>query len=229
MLQKCNRKLIYGECDSCYGEIVPVISVTGIHIYEGIAMSIKSFAVLPVTLAFACGGSLPAVVAGDEVPQGSHVNMSIPTSEDDALAQDLAKVLIEAESVPPDGQLRTTGSLRWEVTKESSQELSLMGREQGYAPQFRVTAGWYLYLYLNTDEHKRIGMAVGGVLGNAICGSLGVTGVGGLACVTVLATFSRYLMEKGAPGPNQCGELRLLWGAFTPVGYKIINRPCNEI
>ena len=114
-------------------------------------MSIKSFAVLPVTLAFACGGSLPAVVAGDEVPQGSHVNMSIPTSEDDALAQDLAKVLIEAESVPPDGQLRTTGSLRWKVTKESSQELSLMGREQGYAPQFRVTAGWYLYLYLNTD------------------------------------------------------------------------------
>ncbi len=31
-------------------------------------MSIKSFAVLPVTLAFACGGSLPTVVAGDEVP-----------------------------------------------------------------------------------------------------------------------------------------------------------------
>ena len=192
-------------------------------------MSIKSFAVLPVTLAFACGGSLPAVVAGNEVPQGSHVNMSIPASEDDALAQDLAKVLIEAESVPPDGQLRTTGSLRWKVTKEPSQELSVMGREQGYAPQFRVTAGWYLYLYLNTDEHKAIGGVTGRVLGSAICGALGVTGVGGIACASVIGGRAGYLMGKGAPGPNECGELRLLWGAFTPVGYKIINRPCNEI
>ncbi|WP_148304039.1 ubiquitin family protein [Actinotignum schaalii] len=192
-------------------------------------MSIKSFAVLPVTLAFACGGSLPAVVAGDEVPQGSHVNMSIPTSEDDALAQDLAKVLIEAESVPPDGQLRTTGSLRWKVTKEPSQELSLMGREQGYAPQFRVTAGWYLYLYLNSVEYNRLGSAVGGALGGAICSALGVTGVGGLACATVIGALAAYIAEKDTPGPNQCGELRLAWGAFIPVGYKVIDRPCNKI
>ncbi|MBS5748402.1 hypothetical protein [Actinotignum sp. GS-2025b] len=192
-------------------------------------MSIKSFAVLPVTLAFACGGSLPAVVAGDEVPQGSHVNMSIPTSEDDALAQDLAKVLIEAESVPPDGQLRTTGSLRWKVTKEPSQELSLMGREQGYAPQFRVTAGWYLYLYLNSVEYSRLVDVAGGVIGGSICSALAATVVGGIACGTVIASIISYLAERGAPGPNQCGELRLSWGVFTPVGYKIINRPCNEI
>lgn len=53
--------------------------------------------------------------------------------------------------------------------------------------------------------------------------------VGGIACAAVTQGIFAYVRTRDAPGRNQCGEIKLSWVGFGPVGYKVINKPCNKI
>lgn len=97
-------------------------------------------------------------------------------------------------------------------------------------PNIKVGAGKFIYLYVNTAEFNGLSTAGGAAYTGVVCGMLmTVTGVGGIACAAVTQGIFAYVRTRDAPGRNQCGEIKLSWVGFGPVGYKVINKPCNKI
>lgn len=117
--------------------------------------------------------------------------------------------------------------LRYKVVEEPVVPVRTSGTAQ---PNMKVGAGKFIYLYVDTAEFNGLSTAGGYAYTGVVCGMLAtVTGIGGLACGAITQGIFAYVRTKSAPKSNQCGEIKLAWVGFGPVGYKVINKPCNKI
>lgn len=98
-------------------------------------------------------------------------------------------------------------------------------------PNMKVGAGKFLYLYVNKAEFNGLSTAAGAAYSGAVCGAIGTATslVGGVACTAITQGIFAYVRTRDAPNVNQCGEIKLMWGVFAPVGYKVINKPCSKV
>ena len=166
-----------------------------------------------------------AVDDSEEVIQGTVLEDGpgvVPVNQ----SESIEKIIEQAQSVRPDGTIHETDGIKWKVVSEYPSS----GDIDGYQPLLKVGAGWYLYLYMTTDEYNLLVGGAGGIATFKICAALTAAGAApDLACAGISAAIAGFLIGKGAPGRNQCGELKLAWDYFVPTGYKIINKPYSRI
>ncbi|VEI13064.1 hypothetical protein [Trueperella bialowiezensis] len=140
---------------------------------------------------------------------------------DDFLVADTA-LQTRFEEIKPQDSIRESHGLRYRISSEN-------GRFGEIRPNLHVGAGKFLYIYMNPSDFAVFAGGALGASGYGLCALLAPSGVGAAACAVIVGAIYSYLAYEASPSAGQCGELKLIWGAFTPAGYKIINRPCSEL
>jgi hypothetical protein len=87
-------------------------------------------------------------------------------------------------------------------------------------PQVSIGMGWYIYVYLNSNDISKLATAGASGAAGILCGG----GWSGVACAAAAATIVSDLPTP--PPAGYCVELRFVHGTTVPLPPKLVKRSC---